>query len=201
MMGRSVALLALLALANQNAEAFTPSSFRMENHHSLKMAATTDRTYDVSIPYDAAARLAYGEWCDTYDKQADDTRYAAFKANYEAITVANIKAKKSAKEAGEEIPTQLSLNQFGDFTAEEYQAMQAAPPSTSDMLQGAMDAAMSQSEAASALAEAADAIAEDEQVRAENESSPLYCVVRLDLFCPMSSSIFIVETSRTTRDG
>jgi hypothetical protein len=164
MIGRSLALLALLALASQNANAFTTSSFLSQKHFTLSMAADKP---DLSIPYDAAARLAYNEWCDTYEKTRDDSRFATFKANYEAISVANIKAKKAAKEAGEEVPTQLTLNEFGDFTAAEYQAMQsgAAAPAGGDFLKNAMEAAMSQSEASIALGEAVDALAEEEQVR------------------------------------
>jgi hypothetical protein len=164
MTGRSLALLALLALACQNVDAFTTTSFLSQKHFAMSM--TADKT-DLSIPYDAAARLAYNDWCDTYEKTRDDNRFAAFKSNYEAITVANIKAKKAAKEAGDEVPTQLTLNEFGDFTAEEYQAMQsgAAAPARGDILKNAMEAAMSQSEASIALGEAVDALAEEEQVR------------------------------------
>lgn len=167
MLGRSLALLALLALACQNTDAFTPASFRAQKPFVLKMAVTSSKDHDVSVPYDAAARLAYDAWCDTYGKEANETRFAAFKANYEAITVANIKAKKAAVDAGVPVPTQLSLNQFGDFTAEEYQEMQSGGAPPSDVFKGAMEAAMSQSEAASALEEAAGALAEEEQNLAE----------------------------------
>lgn len=54
---------------------------------------------DVSIPYDAAARLAYDEWRATHNKGAFDAgKYAKFKAKYEEITSANMSAKKKARD-------------------------------------------------------------------------------------------------------
>ena len=56
---------------------------------------------DVSIPYDAAARLSYDEWRDRYGKGAFDAkRFEIFKANYETVSIANVKAKKKAREDG-----------------------------------------------------------------------------------------------------
>lgn len=124
---------------------------------------------DLSIPYDAAARLAYDEWRTTYGKgDFDPTRYENFKNNYETITVANIVAKKKARDEGGSEPTLLTLNEYGDYTEEEYvKIMQSGGASTtgkSDVLSKAMEAAESQAEASSALGEAANALAEDEQV-------------------------------------
>lgn len=123
---------------------------------------------DLSIPYDAAARLAYDEWRAKYDKgDFDAERYAVFQQNYEAITVANVVAKKQAREQDEPVPALMSLNEFGDFTEEEYMAAMegdAAPTTTGDVLGKAMESAQSQSEASNALKDAADALAEDEEV-------------------------------------
>lgn len=176
----------LLALcAAPVALAFTPSNL---GHHtnavasfssSLRVSSTAVRmsmsakevdTSDVSIPYDAAARLAYDEWRAKYDKgNFDNSRYPIFKANYEAITVANVVSKAQARQEGSEAPSLLTLNEFGDFTEEEYRkamekSQSSAATTTGDVLGKAMDAAQSQEEASSALKDAADALAEEEEV-------------------------------------
>jgi len=127
---------------------------------------------DIKVPYDAAARLAYDQWRQKYNKgDFDETRYQVFKSNYEAITVANVVAKKKAREEEAESPALMTLNEFGDWTEEEYKASMgdesttaATPTTTGDVLGKAMDAAQSQSEASNALKDAADALAEDEEV-------------------------------------
>ncbi len=123
---------------------------------------------DISIPYDAAARLAYDEWCTTYGKKFDNDRYEVFKENYEAITVMNVSAKKAARESGSENPSLLALNEYADCTPEEYEAAMSAevtPVSTGDILGQVAEAVESQSAASNALQEAADALAEEEEVR------------------------------------
>lgn len=131
------------------------------------LAATED---DVSVPYDAAARLAYDEWRQEFSKgDFDEKRYRQFKSNYEALTSANMAAKKQARDAGTTTVDLLTLNEFGDFSAEEYQAMQAGesePASAgTDIMGKAMEAVESQAEASNALEEAAEALAEEEEVR------------------------------------
>jgi hypothetical protein len=128
------------------------------------MAAKQQVDSDVSIPYDAAARLAYDEWRAKFNKGSfDSKRFPIFKANYEAITVANVVAKAQARLDGgdaAEAPSLLTLNEYGDYTEEEYRkAMEKG-----DVLGTAMDAAQSQEEASSALKDAADALAEEEEV-------------------------------------
>lgn len=181
-------VLLALCVASPVALAFTPSNLLGHHHHhhqtnaavavansfssSLPMAMAAkqvDTSSDVSIPYDAAARLAYDEWRAKYDKgNFDNARYPIFKANYEAITVANVVAKAQARQEGnDDAPSLLTLNEFGDYTEEEYRkAMEksAAATTTGDVLGKAMDAAQSQEEASSALKDAADALAEEEEV-------------------------------------
>ena len=125
------------------------------------------RGEDVSIPYDAAARLAYDEWRKKYNKgDFDENRFQNFKANYEAITVSNVIAKKKAREEGNTDPSLLMLNEYGDFTVEEYDAaIKKGPPSTSDILSEVLKANEAQSEVSAALKEAADALALEEEVR------------------------------------
>lgn len=129
---------------------------------------------DLKIPYDAAARLAYDEWRAEFDRgDFSEERYQVFKANYEAITVANVVAKKKAREEGADVPTLMKLNEYGDYTEEEYMAAMSeeveeydedGATTTGDVLNQALDAAQSQSEASQALKDAADALAEEEEV-------------------------------------
>lgn len=202
------AALAVLLVADA-AVAFVPGgaapSVVLSSTHASTTASTTTTTTtglsatyklgendpnDTTVPYDAAARLAYTEWTRAYNKPYDADRYETFRANYEAITVANVRAAKVARDDGsEEAPKKLDLNEFADMTAEEYMAMQktggstmslgtettateakeeeaeADPTSTGDVLGKAVEVAAMQEDASSALAEAADALAEEEEVR------------------------------------
>jgi hypothetical protein len=120
---------------------------------------------DVSIPYDAAARLAYDEWRAQYNKgDFDANRYLNFKNNYETITVANVVAKKRARDEGTVSTSLMTLNEFGDYSENEYR-IATASTSTGDVLSKALEAAELQVQASAALGEAADALAEEEQVR------------------------------------
>jgi hypothetical protein len=129
---------------------------------------SVEKGVDISIPYDAAARLAYDDWRAAFSKGAfDETRFQNFKKNYEAITVANVVAKKNARESGESKPTPLmTLNEYGDFSQAEHRAAMDGPKtvSTVSVLEKAMEAANSQSEASVALKEAGDAMSEEEEV-------------------------------------
>jgi len=168
MIGRT-ALLACIALTGQSACAFVPVSHTLPRVGSTATWATAKQaTVDVSIPYDAAARLAYEQWREEYNKgDFDDKRYEAFKANYNAIAIANVTAKKKARETGDE-PRLMSMNEFGDCTAEEYQAAQnSEKPDGGGVLGKAMEAVESQSAASTALGDAAAALAEEEEVCTE----------------------------------
>lgn len=172
---------------SQHVDAFAPpatsSRHSIENTHPSSFAAfdntvvtvavaaattttTTDAgTADISIPYDAAAELAYDEWIVKYNKPFDATRRDVFKANYKAIAVMNVSAKKVARDNGtpdSEISL-LALNEYADCTTEEYEAAMTST-STGDILGEAVAAVESQSAASDALREAADALAEEEQV-------------------------------------
>ena len=59
--------------------------------------------FDVSVPYDAAARLAYDEWLGRFDKgDFDPDRYPIFRGNYERVAVQNVTTKKKAREGAAE---------------------------------------------------------------------------------------------------
>ena len=185
-------LAAFLALATQHADAFTPPSRPSasvgRNIISMSAPAAAQDVTDVSIPYDAAARLAYNDWCTKFNKKPSDEKFATFKANYETITVANVVAAKESRDNGTERTKDLELNEYGDMTEAEYMAMQsggaadAAAPSPAPAveeeaaapekgaLETVMEASAAQSEASSALSEAADALAEEEEVRFFNKS-------------------------------
>ena len=169
MKGFGIALLALTALEASNpVSAFAPGSLR---HHAVKSISATAvdmaTESDVSVPYDAAAELTYSEWCKTYGKPYDAARYETFKENYEAITVMNVSAKKKARDAGEDSPSLLALNEYADCTVAEYEALmkgEEPPATTGNVLGKAVEAAESQTAASTALQEAADALAEEEEV-------------------------------------
>lgn len=130
-----------------------------------------EKDVDLSIPYDAAARLAYDEWRVKFNKGAFDAqRFENFKANYEIITVANVVAKKRLRENSSLQPTPLmTLNEYGDYSESEYLAAMSQNTSSSasssgNVLETAVEGAKLQSEASSALKEAANALAEEEEV-------------------------------------
>ena len=167
MKGFNLAILALLAM--EGSQAFVPSNLQrhVPSIRATSMELSAEPDMSVSVPYDAAARLAYDDWCKAYGKPFDSTRYEVFKENYTAITVMNVSTKKAARESGEASPTLLALNEFADYTAEEYEAYmngETPPATTGDVLGKVVEAAQSQSAASSALQEAADALAEEEEV-------------------------------------
>ena len=230
-------LAVFLALASQQqyASAFTPPSLPAGRTISSNVVgisssmvatptaaqATADDT-DVSIPYDAAARLAYDAWCEKYNKTPNEDKFDTFKANYETITVANVVAAKEAQDNGTDRSKDLELNEYGDFTEAEYMAMQsggsgaeeeeseAAPTVTELKAQGeeeeekkgaletVMEASAAQSEASSALSEAADALAEEEEVRFQS----CFLMHKKKILTHVSYiHIIYIETCQTTWNG
>eukprot|EP00527_Entomoneis_sp_CCMP2396_P007706 CAMPEP_0198142566 /NCGR_PEP_ID=MMETSP1443-20131203/5330_1 /TAXON_ID=186043 /ORGANISM="Entomoneis sp., Strain CCMP2396" /LENGTH=891 /DNA_ID=CAMNT_0043805611 /DNA_START=110 /DNA_END=2785 /DNA_ORIENTATION=+ len=160
----------LLLGASHAALAFAPVHNKVRgvrNSNFMGMVSESSVT-DVKIPYDAAARLSYDEWRDQFEKgNFNEDRFGIFKSNYEAITIANVVAKKVAREEGSKLPALMKLNQYGDCTEEEYKAAMSVPTTTSDVLGKALDAAQSQSEASDALKDASDALAEEEEALAK----------------------------------
>ena len=176
---RILVLSALSVLAGYHATAFTPASLQTNRftQKRLSLATDADSAIDVSIPYDAAARLEYDKWRSNFDKgDFDEDKFTAFKVNYEMITVANVVAAKEARETGSS-PKKFTLNQFADMTEEAYTAMMAekdAPSADSDsneeksesvdIMNASLNVASSQNEASAALEEASAALDEEEQV-------------------------------------
>lgn len=189
MMAWKLSLVALVLLAAQgNVVAFAPSTLstvRVGSSGSVTLSAVDE----------GEARSAYDDWRKKFNKGAfDEARFEAFKSNYETITDANVKATEKAKEMGKPKPQLFSLNEYGDYTAEEYKAAMASPPApasapapATNVLGDAFEAAKQQSSASTALAEAADALAEEEMVRIQAPSnllSVLSCSVGLSCVLP-----------------
>ncbi len=88
------------------------------------------------------------------------------------LTVANISAAKQAKDAGEEAPKKMELNEFADMTFDEYESMnndgvggETETEGDVSILETVMLESAAQDAASASLQEAAAAIAEEEQVR------------------------------------
>jgi hypothetical protein len=170
------ALLALLVVAPAVAflapihSSSCPVTRRADFSLSSLAASGSKTTVDLSIPPDDAARLAYDEWRAEFGKGAFDAkRYKSFEQNYKDVSIANVISKKEAREQGLDSPDLLTLNEFGDYTAEEYEQQNqvntpAPTTSTMSVLGQAMQAAESQMEASSALSDAFDALDEEEMV-------------------------------------
>ena len=83
-------------------------------------------------------RKAYDDWRVEFGKgEFDPARYENFKVNYAAIMDANAAAAAEASAKGESAPDPKKLNEYGDFSMEEYELMlssqgQANSPSTSN---------------------------------------------------------------------
>lgn len=75
------------------------------NDDGDKAAAAADDV-DVSIQYNAPARLAYDEWLAANERageEMDDSKFKTFEKNYIAVTVANVSARKAVRDAGESV--------------------------------------------------------------------------------------------------
>jgi hypothetical protein len=131
----SVAVLLVVLLSQRPVAAFVPNHQSLGQSRRLLSAtlgmAVDNKVVDVSIPYDAAARLAYDQWRADFNKgDFDATRFQIFKDNYEIITVANVKAKKKARDDSTVSLSSylMSMNEFGDMTQEEYEMLMMGVP-------------------------------------------------------------------------
>ena len=91
------------------------SSMLDQNSGALEEQIVVPEKVDVTIPYDAAARLAYDEWrqkngmmdddaTTTTSDDFDEQCYASFKIKYETMTVANVIAKRMERELMAMVP-------------------------------------------------------------------------------------------------
>ena len=117
---------------NEKAAAGGSNSISFNAPKIPKISFGWKSSVDVSIPYDAACRLAYDEWKVKHRKAAprqDDPltaeeRYQQFRVSYERVTVANVAAKKKVRDAGgfEEARSLncVELDEYADLTDLEY---------------------------------------------------------------------------------
>jgi hypothetical protein len=87
-------LLTLQIIRDHEARSTTVSTEQFIQQEQANAAVATKETeaIDISVPYDAAAQLAY-------DKVGSTTSFAEFKASYVAQAVASVVAKKQQREA------------------------------------------------------------------------------------------------------
>jgi len=94
--------------------------------NGMDATATESPHVDLTIEYDSAAKLAYDQWREQYDKgDFDDERYDVFKANYETLTISNVVAAKQARESGE-VCKRLDLDESADTVILEIATSKAA---------------------------------------------------------------------------
>jgi hypothetical protein len=143
MKGSHVALLALIALTADNSTAFTPNSLQKSsivgkankiwNVKNVQLYASSleaSTTEELSFPHDESViRFAFDEWRVVFNKGAfDPVRYENYKTNYKTLTVANLTARQNAERQGTPAPTWMSLNEFGDYSMAEYEAVMRGEP-------------------------------------------------------------------------
>ena len=67
-----------------------------------------------NISREARIRAAYMDWCKKFDKKADEARFANFSTNFLAM-----------EEYANENDKEMVLNEYADFSEEEYKSLQA----------------------------------------------------------------------------
>jgi len=73
---------------------------------------------------DTQVRFAYDEWRLIYGKgNFDLVRFEQFKRNHRTLVLSNLKAREKAAQDGRPMPQWMSLNEYGDYSMEEYEAM------------------------------------------------------------------------------
>lgn len=126
----------------ENVESFTPNNLsqltsrlpevcRAAGWSSLPMSSIpTLSSGDIAFPYDDdEVRSAYDEWRFMYNKGPFDAiRFEQFKSNYVALTVENLRARREAVDTGRQAPEWRKLNEFGDFSMEEFEAYKRGVP-------------------------------------------------------------------------
>ena len=121
----------LAALAVETGSCFLPNSLGQRAvvvDNSNRALGPLFSTNMNDAPLDSSAVLeAYEEWRKKFGKgDFDAARFPNFENNYKVLTSANIKTKEQALVEGRAPPQWLDLNEYGDFSREEYQAMKQA---------------------------------------------------------------------------
>lgn len=124
----STALL-LLLLGDVAVDGFAVPRVRLMTAASRTRLAMAKN--DVSIPYDAAAKVAYKEWRAKFSKGGyDEARFQVFLPKYLEVTSANIAAIKKARDAGVEPGPLAELDATADGTNFVYETQDLDPPGT-----------------------------------------------------------------------
>ena len=101
------------------------------SHHQHFVSLDSSRSFaglsgSDGRPNDDSIRKAYDSWRLTYNKGTFDAmRYENFKRNYVKLSDANTAAMKKARMHGVPLPKPLELNEFGDCSTAEYNAMRS----------------------------------------------------------------------------
>lgn len=86
---------------------------------------TTSESSSPEFPFsDRQVRYAYDEWRLIYAKgDFDSERFKRFKTNHRTLILSNLQAREKAARDGRPVPQWMSLNEYGDYSLEEYEAM------------------------------------------------------------------------------
>lgn len=97
---------------------YSPTSFA---------AAQDDQADDGDSSYEEGLLVdAYNAWREEYKKGSfDPARYQNFKLNYIRLTAANAAELRNARETGKLDPIPLTLNEYGDYSSEEYKVVRS----------------------------------------------------------------------------
>jgi hypothetical protein len=112
--------------ANSIVRANVDSVFTHFAASDVQIGASGDSTF----PYgNDAVRFAYDEWRLKFAKGAfDPVRFESFQTNFKALTTANLEARNKAFADGSGPPTWMSLNEYGDYSMADYEAMNRGEP-------------------------------------------------------------------------
>ena len=122
-----------------SATGLSPPSFHLPPSSSLKLSAVyADEALD-SLTDDESMRAAYDKWRAKYNKGPfDETRFENFKRNYVTLMRANTAALRKANELGLKLPSLMSLNEYADYSVDEFKAVRngQTPPGDSSDFEG-----------------------------------------------------------------
>ena len=77
-----------------------------------RLWATPSNENNETDPEARRIRSAYLQWCERYKKQVDESRYPQFVSNFKVMQSIALKGGKP-----------MHLNEYADFTGQEYEAM------------------------------------------------------------------------------
>jgi hypothetical protein len=125
-------LLAILAV--NSSSSFVPHSLSRAPSVGTRSIGSLQPLFSSSVDVNSllnedAIMSAYNEWRNKFGNGAfDPIRFRNFEINYKILTNANIKARGRALAEGRAPPQWLDLNEYGDFSREEYAAMKRGEP-------------------------------------------------------------------------